>query len=321
MFSIGSGKNNDIIVAGVAAHHARVHIDAETKTVWIEDVSKGLGIFYEGLRLQSMEVVENDIVYLGKVALDLSSCFVWRDGLPLHCMSQDRHVESSEPMANPIAISFEQNRPSSEADNSNTPPLPTPSAAVDKIKKILLIFANPKATALLELDKEYQLTQEQMQAGKQRDLYIFLPAVFAANFDRVMRALTKEPQIVHFSGHGGGNGIYLLDANGFAQSLNENLLKALFEPLKGICECVLLNACYSAQQAALISTLGIYVIGYNLPVADDSAYAFSKGFYLGLSEGDNYLAAIKKGRIQMMSLDNDSHLLLELWKDGQKINL
>jgi hypothetical protein len=244
-----------------------------------------------------------------------------------YCINQHHYGELLEAMADYNAISFEQNQPYFEANNSsnnnnsssNTPP--TPSPAVDKAKKILIIFANPKATALLELDKEYRLTQEQMRAGKQRDLYDFLPPVLAANLEEMMRALAQKPQIVHFSGHGSSSGIYLLDANGFSQSLNENLLKALFEPLKGICECVLLNACYSAQQAALISTLGIFVIGYNLPVADSSAYAFSKGFYLGLSEGDNYLAAIKKGSVQMMSLDNDSHLLLEVWKDGQKINL
>jgi pSer/pThr/pTyr-binding forkhead associated (FHA) protein len=82
MFNIGSEQSNDIVLAGTNTNHARIYI--EENTVWVEDVSKGSGIFYNGLRLKSMEITENDTIYLGAVALDLSRCFVWHNGLPIH---------------------------------------------------------------------------------------------------------------------------------------------------------------------------------------------------------------------------------------------
>jgi hypothetical protein len=62
--------------------------------------------------------------------------------------------------------------------------------------------------------------------------------------------LDHEPEIVHFSGHGGSeDGLALENAVGQLQLVSTESLVRLFGLFKDKIECVLLNACYSEAQA------------------------------------------------------------------------
>ena len=66
--------------------------------------------------------------------------------------------------------------------------------------------------------------------------------------------------------------------------LGAEALSNLFRLLPNV-NCVLLNACYSEEQADAIVTHINYVIGMRQEIRDDAAIAFSKGFYRALGYG------------------------------------
>lgn len=190
--------------------------------------------------------------------------------------------------------------------------------AAPQKRKILFLAADPKDSRI-DLAQEYQEIRREFLEGGQRDAYEWIMPVMAVSFRELMRALSQNPQIVHFSGHGEGDGLYLLDANGFSKKIAAEVLDILFDGLKTITECILLNACHSAEQAKQLSRHGFYVVGYNKAIGDVAARDFAKAFYICISEGNDYLRAARMGLAVLMSVHGISHLSLEVWKDGEQL--
>lgn len=92
---------------------------------------------------------------------------------------------------------------------------------------------------------------------------------------------------MHFSGHGGNDGLVYEDALGNPYKVDATTLASLLS----ICskrhglEAVILNACYSDTQAQPIADAVERVIALNLEISDDAAIAFSTSFYNALGEG------------------------------------
>lgn len=190
-----------------------------------------------------------------------------------------------------------------------------------KTAKILFMGANPKNAQSLDLNKEYRTLQQEMRQGSQRDRFEWLLPVFAATLSEMMRGLNQAPHIIHFSGHGLNKGLLLEDEKGYAQVISNDMLSLLFKDLKGTVKIIFLNSCYSSAQAQFLSQLGCHVIGYNTPVGDLIAQSFAKGFYLGLSDGKGFMAAVDTGRVMVMGDHPKGQLPLELWKDGALVTL
>jgi hypothetical protein len=81
-----------------------------------------------------------------------------------------------------------------------------------------------------------------------------------------------------------------------------------------------LNSCYSDEQAKIISTFNIYVIGYKQTVDDGAAISFAKGLYVGLSEGKSIENAYNDGLIVLMTEYNALNWSIALWFNGEQIN-
>jgi len=99
--------------------------------------------------------------------------------------------------------------------------------------------------------------------------------------DNLRKALLEtKAQIVHFCGHGSGkNGLVLENEQGEAKLVSTKALANLFELFSGQIKCVVLNACYSEEQAeAIVQHVG-YAIGMNEAIGDKAAIKFSIGFY------------------------------------------
>ncbi|MGH1339500.1 MAG: CHAT domain-containing protein [Aureispira sp.] len=190
-----------------------------------------------------------------------------------------------------------------------------------KTAKILFMGANPKNAQSLDLNKEYRTLQQEMRQGSQRDRFEWLLPVFAATLPEMMRGLNQEPQIIHFSGHGLNKGLVLEDEKAYAQVITNEMLELLFKDLQGIVKIIFLNSCYSGAQAKFLSQLGCHVIGYNTPVGDVIAQSFAKGFYLGLSDGKGFMAAVNAGRVMVMGEHPKGQLPLEVWKEGELVVL
>jgi hypothetical protein len=65
----------------------------------------------------------------------------------------------------------------------------------------------------------------------------------------------------------------------------------------------------------------MYVVGNNLPITDPAAISFSKGFYNGLGEGKSFEDAFNDAMIVVLTENPSASEIIEVWKDGQKLNL
>jgi hypothetical protein len=120
--------------------------------------------------------------------------------------------------------------------------------------------------------------------------------------------LDIEPQIVHFSGHGGGaEGLCLEEQDGQSHMVSSAVLSSLFREFSSTVECVVLNACYSEIQADAIGRHIGYVIGVSDEIDDRSAIAFGKGFYQALGAGKKIDEAYRLGCVQIGLESGDSN--------------
>ncbi len=112
--------------------------------------------------------------------------------------------------------------------------------------------------------------------------------------------LRHKPDIVHFSGHGSpSNEIMFEDIDGDSQSVSSLAVSQLFSVLKDNIRCVVLNACYSEQQALAIAKHIDCVIGMSKAIGDSAAVSFAVAFYQALGYGRNVKAAFDLGCVQI----------------------
>ncbi|MFH7024732.1 MAG: AAA-like domain-containing protein [Heteroscytonema crispum UTEX LB 1556] len=165
------------------------------------------------------------------------------------------------------------------------------------MKRILILSANPKNTEKLRLDEEVREIQAGLQRSKSRDKFeiIYEWAVRPSDLRRAL--LDHQPEIVHFSGHGvESEGLALENKVGQMQLVKTETLAGLFELFDNI-ECVLLNACYSHEQAEVICQYVDCVIGMSREIGDRAAIEFAVGFYDALGADRSYEDAYKFGRL------------------------
>ena len=164
------------------------------------------------------------------------------------------------------------------------------------MKKILILSANPRNTSKLRLDEEVRSIKNTLQLSPNRDEFQII-AESAVRVDDLSRFLfNHQPTIVHFSGHGSGtDGLALEDNSGHMQLVSTQALVKLFDLFQEQVECVLLNACYSEEQANSIHQHIDCVVGMNQAIGDRAAIEFSVGFYTALVALRNYEDCFQMG--------------------------
>lgn len=185
-------------------------------------------------------------------------------------------------------------------------------------RKILVITANPKQTGNLRIGEELRKIKEQLRASTHRDDFL-LEFETASTVNTITMAFQKvNPQIVHFSGHGTGmNGLLVETENGNIQEFPNGAMATLFESFRHTVDCVVLNACFSRDQAKLISDYGIYVVGMSNEIEDEAAIEFARGFYQSLGEGSDYAFAYDMAMVNYSAFNSSN--VPELWYGGKKL--
>jgi hypothetical protein len=106
--------------------------------------------------------------------------------------------------------------------------------------------------------------------------------------------------VVHFSGHGTKTGkIVFEDSNRKPEAVSIKDLSDFFSSYKMNIKCVVLNACYSKDQADAISKYIDCAIGTDTEISDDTARVFSDRFYLNLAYGQSVEKAFNAGKLQL----------------------
>jgi hypothetical protein len=192
---------------------------------------------------------------------------------------------------------------------------------------ILILAANPKGTPTLRLDQEVRDIGEGLRRASHRDTFK-LESRWAVRPRDLQRALLDlNPQIFHFCGHGQGQpiadsdepsrklnavtatsvipeGLALEDSNGNLSLVSTEALANLFALFKGSIQSVVLNACYSANQADAIAQHIPYVIGMNKAIGDKAAIAFAVSFYDAIGAGKDipFAFELAKNTIQLAGI-------------------
>lgn len=179
-------------------------------------------------------------------------------------------------------------------------------------KTILILAANPTSTARLRLDEEVrEIDLGLLAKNHERFRLVQKWAVRQRDFYRAI--LEYQPQIIHFCGHGGEDGIVLEDEAGQPVLIEQEALAKLFKlfAVKGV-ECVILNACFSEKQAQAISQYIKYVIGMNKAIGDKAAINFAVAFYDALAAGNEVPFAHELGCAQLAGLKEDQTPVLKV---------
>lgn len=166
-------------------------------------------------------------------------------------------------------------------------------------KKIAFIAAGAKSGLLL--GKESNEIWEELLMAQYRDDFTYVK-YFEVNNIQFNRALGFEkPSIIHFSGHGCLEGVFLADEKGEPKFISKEEVASIFKVLKMDAtihlECVVLNACLSRELAQELFEIGLTVIGTNDKIGDDKAIKFSEFFYRALGKRHTYQQAFEAGRL------------------------
>ncbi|MEO0851912.1 MAG: tetratricopeptide repeat protein [Cyanobacteria bacterium J06648_11] len=171
------------------------------------------------------------------------------------------------------------------------------------MQKILILAANPKDTDRLRLDEELREIDEGLRRAKHRDQFDLCQKHAVRSRD-VRRAMLDEvPQIVHFSGYGSAAaGLIFEDEQGRSQPASQeslaNLIELFADPdeFEQPISCVVLNGCYSPEQAAAIAQHIPYVIGLTQTIDNQQRIEFAVGLYDALGAGRSVEFAFKFAR-------------------------
>lgn len=172
--------------------------------------------------------------------------------------------------------------------------------AEEKVK-ILFLAANPRDTVRLRLDEEQRAIEHKILLAQKKDRIVIVNKSAVRVGDLQLYLNQEKPTIVHFSGHGSHEGrIILEDNSGKARPIPPPALARVFEILKDNIRCVVLNACFSHEQARAITQNIDCVIGMSSSISDKAAIAFASAFYLAIASERSIRNAFDQGINELM---------------------
>ena len=158
--------------------------------------------------------------------------------------------------------------------------------------RVLCLFANPAETGRLRLDQEERILRQIHEQGG-----IHLISRHFVQPDDIIPALFREkPDILHFAGHGGRNGLLLLQkTDGSGAPVKAADVASAIRSTARILECVILNSCFTADNAELFRGAAHAVAGSTSRLSDQCALSFAHGFYTALGAGSTVRNAFDAG--------------------------
>jgi len=201
-------------------------------------------------------------------------------------------------------------------------PRESSSEISSSVRSILLLAADPSDLARLRLATEFREIQEKLRLAVYRDRFALYQRMALRPADLSQAMLDLQPEIVHFSGHGSGaDGLYLEDEWGQGKLVTGEALAALFRTFADRTRAVILNACFTEPQAEAIAEHIDFVIGTRREIGDDTATAFSRGFYQALGAGRSIEDAFTLGCTQIQLQGLGEHLVPVLLRKPGKVSL
>ncbi|HET7463127.1 MAG TPA: CHAT domain-containing protein [Longimicrobium sp.] len=184
--------------------------------------------------------------------------------------------------------------------------------------KVLFVAADPESAnpdrpdPRLLLDEDVRRIREKVRAAEYRDALEF-HYCWAARPDDLLQALNElSPRVVHFSGHGGVNGLVLVGEDGEPQTVPAAALTRLFETFRGEIRLVLLIACHTLELAHALAPCVGCAIGSRGALPDEAGILFGASFYRALAFGKSVQAAFQQASALLLMEGFGAEVLPEL---------
>lgn len=164
------------------------------------------------------------------------------------------------------------------------------SALLTRLSKPLSVFimsADPRNANRLRLGEvRHELEHALLQTRFRTSLAI--QDVVSCRVRDIASTLDRyNPNILHFSGHGGGTELYFENDKGDAVPVQKRALAKLLAQQQDL-KLVILNACYSEDGAQDIADKVGCVIGMEGAILDEDAVTFEREFYAALGHGRTF---------------------------------
>lgn len=164
--------------------------------------------------------------------------------------------------------------------------------------RILFLGSNPAQLSPLALTAEFNHLSREFYNGRDEITLLSRWGISAAELPSLI--MDFDPHVLHFSGHGAETGeLVFAREHGGTETADQGVIARVFELVAGSVRCVVLNACYSAEQAKLIAKHVDIVIGMSRELSDSDAFSFTKGFYEALGRGKTIKEAFALAVLQM----------------------
>jgi hypothetical protein len=207
---------------------------------------------------------------------------------------------------------------------------------------ILFLAANPAENSQSRLEQEARDISEGLLRAQHRDSFKFEQRWAVRPRDIRLALLECNPQIVHFAGNrkqekrldgqeaifqdpnnatereiGQEEGLTFQDDTGQISLIPTDALADLFQLFSDRVNCVLLNGCYTEDQAKVIAKHIPYVIGMKRSISDKAALAFALGFYDALGSGRSIEFAYNLGCTAIRMEGLPEHLTPVLYQKSE----
>ncbi len=183
-------------------------------------------------------------------------------------------------------------------------------------RTILFLASEPTDAGRLRLGREVEAIRDRLRVeiAQGRLRLDSRWAVRPRDLSHVMH--DARPRLVHFSGHGSSDHRLVLEGDdGTMTGLAPDALAGLFEHFPEV-EGVVLNACWSDDQAEALACCVPHVAGMRDAVSDRAAIAFASGLYGALAAGRSFPEAFELGCVELRLLGIPEHLTPVLMTRG-----
>jgi hypothetical protein len=167
--------------------------------------------------------------------------------------------------------------------------------------RILFLSANSWTMSRILVDEEAREISQKIHEGQYRDCFELYKYPATQPTDLQQLLLRYQPHIVHFSGHGNKRQkIILAGRHSRGKSVDQHGLADVFALYKSHVRLVLLNACFTKEQARSISEVVDYSIGAAKPIGDKASVAFAGAFYRALGFGKSVRDAFASAKAELV---------------------
>ena len=166
--------------------------------------------------------------------------------------------------------------------------------------RILFLSSNPWTTSRILVDEEAREIFEKLHEGKYRDRFELHNHAAIRPIDLQKLLLKYRPHIVHFSGHGSKRKKLILGGtHSRGKTVEQQGLSDVFALYNKHVRLVLLNACFTKDQARSVSEVVNYSIGTGRGIGDKVGVAFAGAFYRALSFGKSVRDAFESAKAEL----------------------